>query len=372
VVGAVDVDQVVSRVDVERVLDEVDVDALVQRLDLDALLARVDVDALIQRVDIQTLLSRVDVNALAARIDVQALVDRVDVQTVIDRVDVQTLVDQVDAQAVIDRVDVQTVIDRVDVDAVAARVDVDAIIERVDVAAIASRAGIDDIVAEATRGVSTRLLALARRQIVALDLIVSGVWARIARPVSRLLAYFVDLAVISLGFAVVTAVLAYLVRLFSGDNVESVPEGAVWAFGFTGGYLVFAFFYWVIGLTIAGSSIGKALMGVRVERLDGSAITGRQALVRTIVYPLSFIFGLGLIPIVTARSHRALHDKAARTSVRYDWGDDTTTRAPLTAWLRSKGPDQWDIDDTAPHGGIGTESAPVGANGNARAATTGR
>ena len=86
---------------------------------------------------------------------------------------------------------------------------------------------------------------------------------------------------------------------------------------------------------------------MRVLRLDGTPIHGRQALVRVLVYPFSFILGLGLIPIVTARSHRALHDKAASTSVRYDWGDLPDARAPLTAWLRSKGPRQWEIDDSA-------------------------
>ncbi|HEY6530905.1 MAG TPA: RDD family protein [Acidimicrobiales bacterium] len=332
VVGAVDVDQVVSRVDVERVLDEIDVDALLQRVDLDAVLARVDIDALLQRVDIQALLERLDIDEIAARVDIQAVVDRVDVQAVVDRVDI------------------------------------DAVASRLDVAALAGRAGIDDIVADATRGVSTRILALVRRQLVALDLIVNGIWARFTRrarpepptshsatglvagPVSRLLAYFVDVAVLSAGFAVVTAILTYLVALFSGDNydVSTDSKGLGWGLGFTGGYVLFAFLYWFIGLSIAGSSIGKALIGVRVLRLDGTPIKGRQALVRVLVYPFSFILGLGLIPIVTARSHRALHDKAASTTVRYDWGDDTTTtRAPLTAWLRAKGPRQWEIDDSA-------------------------
>lgn len=352
VVGAVDVDQVVSRVDVERVLEEVDLDALLQRVDLDALLSRVDIDALIQHVDVQALLDRVDVDALAARVDLQ---------TVIDRVDVQSLVD---------------------------RVDLDATLARVDVAALAGRAGIEDIVADATRGVSTRLLALARRQIVALDLIMNGIVAKFTRrarpepppghsatgqvagPVSRLLAYFVDILVLSAGFAVLTAIVTYLVTLFSGDNVDSIPGGTVWAFGFTGGYLVFAFLYWFIGLSIAGSSIGKALVGLRVLALDGTPIRGRQALVRVIVYPFSFILGLGLIPIVTAKSHRALHDKAARTTVRYDWGDDIdATRAPLTAWLRSNGPRQWEIDDSSPRGATGIAAATSAAAAGNRDAT---
>ena len=220
-------------------------------------------------------------------------------------------------------------------------------------AALAQSAGIDQIVSEATKGVSARLVAVARRQIVGLDLIANAVVARFTRrarpeppagasasglvagPVSRLLAYFVDIAVLSVGFSILTAIAIYLVELFSGERVDSTSTESAWIFAT--GYLVFAFFYWLIGLTIAGSSIGKALIGLRVLTLEGHALKARQALVRVVVYPFSFILGLGLIPIVTARSHRALHDKAAHTSVRYDWGDtDQASQSPLTAWLRGK------------------------------------
>jgi uncharacterized RDD family membrane protein YckC len=248
---------------------------------------------------------------------------------------------------------VQSVVDRVDLDAVLAEV---------DVAALASRAGIDDIVSEATRGVGTRVLAMARRQIVALDLIVTGIVARLTRrprpkpptgptatgavagPVSRLLAYFVDVTALSLGFTAVIAIVTYLVDLFSGNRLDPTPGGRGWPF--LVGYALFAGLYWLIGLTIAGSSIGKALLGLRVVGLDGNALKGRQALARVVVYPFSFILGLGLIPIVTARSHRALHDKAARTIVRYDWGDsEHAARSPLTAWLRGKPTGSWSVEE---------------------------
>jgi len=324
VVEAVDVDGVVSKVDVDRLVGEVDLDALLEKVDLDALLARIDVDALLDRIDVDELLARIDVNKLTDRMDVQALVERLDVQSLVDKVDL------------------------------------DAVLADVDVAALAQRAGIDQIVSDATRGVSARVLAMARRQIVGLDLIVSGIWAKVARrprpqppagtsatgevagPVSRLLAYFVDIAVLSVSFAAFTAMVSYLVQLFLGDKVDTSSSNARWGVAFATGYLLFAFTYYLVGLTIAGSSIGKALLGLRVLNLDGRPLKGRQALVRVIAYPFSFILGLGLIPIVTARSHRALHDKVARTTVRYDWGDsDHAARSPLTRWLRGKSAGSW-------------------------------
>jgi len=329
VVDAVDVEGVVAKVDVDRLVNEVDLDALLEKVDIEALLARIDVDALLDRIDVDELLARIDVTKLTDRIDVQALVDRLDVQSVIDKVDI------------------------------------DALVDKVDVAALAQRAGIDDIVSEATRGVTSRVLAMARRQIVGLDLIVNGIWARlvhrpgpqppsgtsatgaVAGPVSRLLAYFVDIAVLSVGFSVLTSIVTYLVELFFGNKVDATPSNK-WGWAFAVGYLTFGFLYWLIGLTIAGSSVGKALIGLRVLNLDGRPLRGRQAFVRVIVYPFSFILGLGLIPIVTAKSHRALHDKVARTTVRYDWGDsDQVSRTPLTRWLRGKPAGSWVLAEEA-------------------------
>jgi uncharacterized RDD family membrane protein YckC len=317
VVDAVDVDGVVSKVDVDRLVNEVDLDALLQKVDLDELLARIDVDQLLARIDVDALLDRIDVDALMDRVDMAKLTDRLDVQSVVDRIDV------------------------------------DSVVAKVDVAALARRAGIDDIVSEATRGVTSRILSMVRRQIVGLDLIVEGIWARLTRrkrpmppagdtatgavagPVSRLLAYFIDIAAITFGFSIVTSIITYLVELFFGEQLDTSDHSWGWVFGI--GYFAFAFFYWLVGLTVAGSSVGKALIGLRVLALDGRPLRGRQALVRVVVYPFSFILGLGLIPIVTARSHRALHDKAAGTTVRYDWGDgDEASRSPLTRWMRGK------------------------------------
>jgi uncharacterized RDD family membrane protein YckC len=324
VVDAVDVDGVVSKVDVDRLISEVDLDKLMASIDVDALLARIDIDALLDRIDVDALVARIDLDQLTGRLDVQALIERIDLNALL------------------------------------AEVDLDPLLAKVDVAGLAKRAGIDDIVSDATRGVTKRILDMARRQIVGLDLIVSGIWARIARrprpepprgatatgavagPVSRLLAYFVDIAAITFGFSVITSVVSYLVQLFFGENVDTSPNGWGWLFGL--GYVAFAFVYWMVGLTLVGSSIGKALLGMRVVRTDGTPLKGRQGLVRTVVYPFSFILGLGLIPIVTARSHRALHDKAAGTKVLYDWGDgDQFSKSPLTRWLRGRSQvaDEW-------------------------------
>jgi uncharacterized RDD family membrane protein YckC len=63
-----------------------------------------------------------------------------------------------------------------------------------------------------------------------------------------------------------------------------------------------------------------ALVGVRVIRDDGTDASGRQAVVRTLALPLSFLlFGLGFAGILLGGRRRALHDVIAGTAVIYSW-----------------------------------------------------
>jgi uncharacterized RDD family membrane protein YckC len=63
-----------------------------------------------------------------------------------------------------------------------------------------------------------------------------------------------------------------------------------------------------------------AAVGVRVVRKDGGDVNGWHAVLRVIVFPLSFlVFGLGFLMIVVSRRQRALHDFIAGTEVVYSW-----------------------------------------------------
>jgi uncharacterized RDD family membrane protein YckC len=91
-------------------------------------------------------------------------------------------------------------------------------------------------------------------------------------------------------------------------------------------------------LIIAGRTVGMALAGLRATAPNGSPIGPAAATRRVLVFPFSFVLGLGLIGIVTGRRHRALHDIAAPSLVRYDWGDRTAAMpAPLTHYLERAG-----------------------------------
>jgi len=57
-----------------------------------------------------------------------------------------------------------------------------------------------------------------------------------------------------------------------------------------------------------------------VVRDDGTGASGRRAVVRTLAFPLSFLFlGLGFVGILLGGQRRALHDVIAGTAVIYSW-----------------------------------------------------
>ena len=138
-----------------------------------------------------------------------------------------------------------------------------------------------------------------------------------AGVVSRAVAAALDFAI---AIGIFTAMLAgfdLLSRVVFGGSIagsRSVPAYVI-------ALVIWAFLYMWASLAVAGRTIGKGIVGLRVVRADGSALTVRQALARTLAYPISFaILGLGLVGIVIDRYHRALHDLLAGTVVVYDWG----------------------------------------------------
>ena len=338
-----------------RVVEQV-VPTVVDSVDIDALLERVDIDALLRRIDIDGLLDRIDIDRLMARVDVQALIDRVDVGGVIERVDL---------------------------DAVLAQVDINALMERIDVAAIAERAEIGELVSQSTRDVAGSTIDLARRQLVAIDLLVlrlvqrvlkkrgaameAGPAALLAAPplkarrasktkgepvtgryagaASRLTEFGIDCFAIVLSFGLAANIFVSVVRLILGVEVDtSNTDNNWWLFS----YLTWALLYFWFSTAITGRTIGKWLVGVRIVERDATPLRTGPALVRVLVLPISIaVFGLGLVGIVIGKQRRAWHDRAAGTVVVYDWGDRPAEMpAPLTRWLSRQGTMELSADGT--------------------------
>ena len=80
------------------------------------------------------------------------------------------------------------------------------------------------------------------------------------------------------------------------------------------------FLYCAYPLAVAGRTFGMAALGLRVVRVDGSDLDVGHAVLRVLVFPLSFLlFGLGFLLILLRKDRRALHDLIGRAAVVYAW-----------------------------------------------------
>jgi len=103
----------------------------------------------------------------------------------------------------------------------------------------------------------------------------------------RLIAYIIDAAIVTVALVIIAVVVSipFLVGLsLSSPSVGVFPAwwGAWWGlwFGGIGSLVLFAYFFLAEGLY--GRTIGKEIMGLRVERVDGKPMDMRSSLIRNI------------------------------------------------------------------------------------------
>jgi uncharacterized RDD family membrane protein YckC len=143
---------------------------------------------------------------------------------------------------------------------------------------------------------------------------------------SRLVAFAADVGASWGLFSLGAAGLSFAVQLVAGSDFSlrnhqliSLIAAVVWEF-----------LYFSYQWALSGKTIGMAVLGIRVVSTDGLPIGARQAVIRTLVFPLSFVlFGLGFLGILTNRDRHAWHDRIARTAVIYSWD----ARAARLRWL---------------------------------------
>ncbi|UUW87261.1 RDD family protein [Pimelobacter simplex] len=276
---------------------------------------------------------------------------------VVDVVPIEEIIEQVDVDALLERVDVNRLLDRVDVDRLLDRVDVDRLLARVDLEELVQRAGIPDVVADTTGRLAGRTLDIARRQVVGLDTVVGGIVDRVLRrrapaplgppllaserasatgryagPVGRAAAVAIDVGVVLASYSIGVGLTSFLLDALFNVSIDG-GSGTV----ATIALLTWAALYVVGSTAVTGRTVGKAIVGLKVVARSGRPLSAFAALVRALVLPLSLsLFGLGLVPAVLRRDHRALHDLIAGTAVVYDWGDRPAQMpGPLAAYLRA-------------------------------------
>ena len=142
---------------------------------------------------------------------------------------------------------------------------------------------------------------------------------------SRFIAFVFDWAVSTGGFLLVLGGASFAAIVLTGGTIHW-HSGSLWVvLAFWGWEFCYYAYFW----TTSGKTPGMTLLGVRVVGRDGSDAGTRRGLVRTLVFPLSFLLlGMGFLGILFGRDRRALHDSIAGTAVVYAWD-------PRAARLRS-------------------------------------
>jgi len=125
----------------------------------------------------------------------------------------------------------------------------------------------------------------------------------------RAVALAIDLVI----FALVQASFGALATLLLGAAAEGDGGSPPAVFLFT---LIFTAAYTTVLHAIAGQTIGKSLVGIRVVGTDGAPLTPGTALLRYLAYYVSAIpLGFGFLVAALRRDKRALHDLIAGSRV---------------------------------------------------------
>ena len=158
-----------------------------------------------------------------------------------------------------------------------------------------------------------------------------------AGAITRLLAHWVDLSVAGFLFVTGGAAFDYVLRTVAGVETATDDPG-MWHAVAAG---IWLFVYWWASVAIAGKTVGKALLGLRVVSREGAVLSSTRAAVRAISLPFSYaLLGLGFLGIIVGRERRALHDITAGSAVVYDWGPRTAELPlPISAYLARRSSD---------------------------------
>ena len=110
------------------------------------------------------------------------------------------------------------------------------------------------------------------------DKSVQNHWAR------RLIAIIIDSGIVAVAWAIITFFAAIPFLSLQTPTALTFPAwwAAWWGFWFGGGLSLILFVYFFLAEGLYGRSIGKEIMGLRVERVDGKPVDFRSSPIRNI------------------------------------------------------------------------------------------
>jgi uncharacterized RDD family membrane protein YckC len=148
--------------------------------------------------------------------------------------------------------------------------------------------------------------------------------------VSRLVAFVIDLLILSTIGALVAVSVTSILNFFNLDFLAAPPSASetdlvriarliLVIAGTTFGFLLING-YPVVFWLLTGQTPGKSFLGLRVVAVDGRPISVRRALRRLVGYWISAIpLFAGFLWVLIDDERRAWHDRLAATRVVYAW-----------------------------------------------------
>ncbi len=128
---------------------------------------------------------------------------------------------------------------------------------------------------------------------------------------------------VGVGLRAVAAIVDGVILFALGYGLALVTGGTKdGGFELTGGpffiWLVVAIGYYVVLEARNGDTVGKKLVGLQVVKLDGSAITMRESVVRNVLRLVDglFFYLVGAIVVWSSKQNQRLGDRLAGTVVR--------------------------------------------------------
>jgi uncharacterized RDD family membrane protein YckC len=150
-----------------------------------------------------------------------------------------------------------------------------------------------------------------------------------AGAVSRLAAFAADVGASWGLYTAGAALISLASELITGSSV-TVTHHQILAIVVL---VIWEFIYFAYPWAVSGRTLGMAVFGLQVVTAEGQPIGPRQAVLRTLALPLSFLFfGIGLLGVLFQRERRALHDLLVGTAVVYAWD----ARAAHLRWMARK------------------------------------
>jgi uncharacterized RDD family membrane protein YckC len=157
-----------------------------------------------------------------------------------------------------------------------------------------------------------------------------GLQGHYAGIVTRASGFVIDLLVSTVAYLLSLALIRLAVEYVSDHTIEWADHRVVTLVV----YGVWEILYFAYPWSTSGKSLGMAIVGIRVVRADGSAVSFWRAVVRAVTLPLSIAFALiGILFILVQPERRALHDLIAGTAVVYSWD----ARAARLRFLAAQG-----------------------------------